>query len=88
MAIRALTLTNHRRLKMSDLAKELGAEPSYTTVNRETLSRVVVDNMDFRDLVQMAYERQMETYVNDKQIFEQDWEYMQMCNIPVPMDLN
>jgi hypothetical protein len=60
--------------------------PEYTDANRESLAKVVVDNMDFSDLIQMAYDRQIETYADDKRIFEQDWEYMGRRNVHIPID--
>ena len=49
--------------------------PEHNEENRKKLAELVVNNMDFNDLIELATDKQIETYEEDKRIFEQDWDY-------------
>ena len=49
--------------------------PEHNEENIQRLSATVVGFMDMSDLIDLATEKQIENYEQDKEIFEKDWEY-------------
>ena len=55
-------------------------KPEHNEENIQRLAATVVGFMDMSDLIELATEKQVENYEQDKEIFEKDWEYFDRIN--------
>ena len=55
-------------------------KPEHNEENIQRLATTVVGFMDLNDLIELATDRQIEIFEQDKEIFEKDWDYFDRIN--------
>ena len=50
-------------------------KPEHNEENIQRLAATLVGLMDMSDLIELATDKQIEIFEQDKEVFEKDWEY-------------